>query len=154
MNVFACDSDPEKAARALPDKLVVAMPRETAQMLSTVARKYEYVVSGLYKTTHKHHPCVVWAGRTLSNFEWLFIHGDALAQEYTRRYKREHASRRVLHLCLGALACVPPGPLETFPQSMPEEFRGPDHVEAYRRFLHHKPYALTWKPPATKPEWW
>lgn len=157
MNIFACDSDPEKAARALPDKLVVKMSLETAQLLSTALRVCGYAGTlPLYKATHQNHPCAQWARRTLGNFEWLALHGVSLANEYKRRYGREHASARIIGMCLSLsdFGYVPFASMETFPQCMPEEFRGPDPVEAYRRYLRQKPYVLTWKPPAVKPEWW
>ena len=38
MNIFYVDKDPANAAMCLPDKLVVKMPLESAQMLSTAHR--------------------------------------------------------------------------------------------------------------------
>ena len=38
MNIFYVHKDPFKAASMLPDKLVVKMPLESAQMLSTAHR--------------------------------------------------------------------------------------------------------------------
>ena len=39
MNIFYFDKDPYVAAQAQPDKLVVKMPLETAQMLCTAHRE-------------------------------------------------------------------------------------------------------------------
>jgi len=97
MNIFYVDKDPFKAAAMLPDKLVVKMPLESAQMLSTVHRVYNgdawCDMVGLYKTAHLNHPCTIWARESVMNYKWLYNHFQALSEEYSKRYEgKRHAS--------------------------------------------------------------
>ena len=91
MNIFYFDECPVISAEAQPDKMLVKMPLETAQMLCTAHRVLdgdEYADSvGLYKTAYKNHPCTVWARQSRGNYEWLYVHFLALAMEYNFRYK-------------------------------------------------------------------
>lgn len=136
--MFAVDPDPGVSARRLHDKHVVKMTLETAQMLGTALRKLGLRHPSMYAPTHPGHPCVVWAGRTRGNFDWLARHGLALSAEYTRRYGRVHASSRVIS-ALGARSLfVPDGPLTPHPQCVPLEFRCDDPYRAYRAYLRWK----------------
>ena len=61
MNIFYFDEDPVEAAKVQPDKMLVKMVLETAQMLSCAHRELDgdsYAdMHNLYKSTHKNHPC-------------------------------------------------------------------------------------------------
>lgn len=139
MNIFVLDSTPEAAARMLCDTHVVSQLKEACQMLATVSRKHGGHVplkkdGTPYETAHPHHPCTLWSGTTLRNWTWLVEHAEAAADEYMRRFGNDNDCVRVL----GELAqfggrpdC---GPLTAFAQAMPEQYRGPDAVEAYRRY--------------------
>ena len=65
MNIFYFNEDPVIAAKSQPDKMLVKMPLETAQMLCTAHRLLdgdEYADSvGLYKKAYMNHPCTIWA---------------------------------------------------------------------------------------------
>jgi len=65
MNIFYFYDCPTKSAQAQPDKMLVKMPLETAQMLCTAHRELdgdEYADKvGLYKRAYWNHPCTVWA---------------------------------------------------------------------------------------------
>lgn len=108
MNLFYVNKDPIVAASQLPDKLVVKMVLETAQLLSTA----HHVLDGdavdpdwqLYKPTHVNHPCAVWVRGTSSNYSWTFEHFVGLASEYQLRYGREHFTYKKLG---SHLACLP-----------------------------------------------
>ena len=95
MNIFYLHDDPEIAAQHHCDKHVVKMVLETAQLLCTTAREqgFEDVP---YKSTHKNHPCAIWARENRSNFEWLQQFGMALCREYTHRYEKVHKSQAVI----------------------------------------------------------
>ena len=95
MNIFILDANPEAAAAMACDKHVVKMILETAQMLCTVARDMGYE-GAPYRSTHKNHPCTVWAAKTSSNWSWLLRHGFALCDEYTKRYGKNHKSSVLL----------------------------------------------------------
>jgi hypothetical protein len=153
VNVFAVDRDPVRAARALCDRHVVKMTLATAQILCTAARALGQRAP--YRPTHVHHPCIAWAAECRANWRWLVRHGLALADEYTRRYGKVHPSCAVI----ATMSRRGPRPSRRrrtpFAQAMPEAYRGPDAVEAYRRFYvgEKAPFA-TWRAPATPPRWW
>ncbi|MBN2588094.1 MAG: hypothetical protein JXA64_10080 [Candidatus Fermentibacteraceae bacterium] len=133
MNIFVLDTDTSKCARYHSDRHVVKMTLESAQMLCTVL--HENGIAAPYRPTHKHHPCTLWTGRSLSNWLWLRDLALALNQEYMYRYGRDtdHSSGMVV-------SGLPLPPIEDiglteFAQAMPEEYRiEGDPVTAYRRF--------------------
>lgn len=138
MNIFYLDEDPILAAKYHCDVHVVKMILETAQILSTV---WNSAVPGhgkaLYRTTHAHHPCVLWAGACFRNYLYTSILGLQLCLEYKARYGRQHKSEIILNqtaypppaLRIGERRCG------TFPTlAMPEEFYDPDPVAAYRHY--------------------
>ncbi len=134
MNRFILDTDPVVAARYHCDKHVVKMIVEEAQMLSTVHRRFGSSDEQLYRATHRHHPCTLWAGESTANYGWALRLFIELCAEYSRRYKRVHATARLLPALVSPPAGVPVGGLTSFPQAMPEGLRGDDAVVAYRRF--------------------
>ena len=79
MNIFFVDQDPIAAAQALYDTHVVAMVRESAQMLSTAHRVLGEPHDALCKATHINHPCSVWVRANVDNYYWLFDHFVGLA---------------------------------------------------------------------------
>ena len=146
MNIFVVDIDPSKAAQSLCDKHVVKMVLETAQILSTIS-------GGPYRPTHANHPCVLWAGATKRNYLWLVEHGWALCQEYTHRYGKVHKCQGVIESLRNPPATITRTGLTPFVQCMPEEYRGPNAVEAYRRYYRaDKSQFATWK--TQPPSWW
>lgn len=90
MNIFYIHDDPIQAAIELPDKLVVKMPLESAQMLSTAHRLLSSpntnFPSNLYKASYISHPCNIWVRENTANYNWLYTHFQALSEEYARRY--------------------------------------------------------------------
>ena len=143
MNIFALDSDPVKAAMFHSDKHVVKMILETAQILSTVKRKYGWDTT--YRPTHQNHPCTLWAGRTKENYLWLRDLGRALSTEYHRRYGKTHKSQSLFFGELGLPPQdMPDGPLEPFAMAMPDACKHDDPVEAYRNYYQLKTDQHTW----------
>ncbi len=164
MNIFVVDAVPQAAARALHDAHVVKMALETAQILSSVVdaslTRFEAGVRMLgnervYRATHLHHPCVRWAGETEGNRHWLLMHGFELCAEYRRRFGREHASLTVIRTL--ARYSLADARMTPFAQAMPEEYRGPDAVTAYRRYYVTKLKDIRGRPArwtnASPPEW-
>lgn len=100
MNIFWLDNEAVKAAQAQCDKHVVKMTLETAQILTHVC--HVFLPQGTkipYKPlskAHHFHPSVLWAMESVNNYEWLCDHGLALANEYTKRYKKTHKSEAVI----------------------------------------------------------
>ena len=93
MNIFVLSENPIKAARLQHDKHILKMVLETAQMLCSAFE------NAPYKKTYINHPCTVWARTSRNNFDWLVLHGLALATEYTYRYNKTHASEKVISWC-------------------------------------------------------
>ena len=177
MNIFILDRDPVVAAKYLCDQHVVKMPLETAQMLSTVVtaqvtaqvstrgfrgfRGFHGVLGDphlrdrLYKPTHQKHPCTIWAGASLGNFQWLVSHGMAISEEYTKRYGKTHASQKVIALCRDLAEDLEFDGfyLTPFPQAMPTEYKGEDPVAAYRAYYIGEKLAFAkWKR-GSQPSW-
>src|SRR6056300_427735 len=113
MNLFILDKDPVKAAQLQCDKHVVKMVLESAQMLSTAHRvldgkltkipsksgktmvkhwKLDQHDDIIYKAVHVGHPCTVWTMESNNNYNWHYVHFQALAEEFEYRYGKQHKS--------------------------------------------------------------
>lgn len=172
MNLFATHEDPLEAAYSLPDKLIVKMPLENAQMLAANFSEEFLGYGGLskkdggfYKTTHKNHPCTIWGRETKENTAWMIMHGLGLCAEFHRRYGKVHAALRA-HLDAKRLFEAAGGQLTSWPSHTPfvramsaihypfiRHNSAIETVEAYQQYLHHKYYAK-WKAGDRVPEWW
>ena len=172
MNLFACEEHPVKAAQALPDKHVVKMCIENAQMLAVALGDLHGLGWGEIRKkdgtfysqrAHYNHPSTVWVRSSYANLAWTIVHGLALCSEYMYRYGKIHASV-IAHLDAKALFHrhtdwqLDVYSLHTpFARAMPEYLKfdeGIDDIEAYRRYLvFHKPWA-GWKVEDRKPTWW
>lgn len=170
MNVFALDKDPVTAARMMCDKHVVAMCRETSQLLTTclhhygfeapITRSFDGAIRRL-KPTHHNHCCNVWLRSSRANFEWLLTHFRELLSEKERRFGTKHQYDLEDHASHYAIALeriqFPSAALTPFAQAMPEQYRGEDTIEgavaAYRRYyIGEKSRFAAWRFGA--PDWW
>lgn len=143
MNIFHLHNDPVVSAQMMCDKHVVKMILESAQILSTVLNKCGEKTT--YKPTHHNHPSVLWAGTSQENFAWLREHGLALCQEYTNRYKKQHASEKYFLTELFVSDKLPDCGLTTFAQAMPEQYKDVNPVRGYRKYyLGEKSYFAKW----------
>jgi hypothetical protein len=132
---------------------------ESAQILSTILRlKGINNDSDLYKQTHIKHPCVIWAGKSKGNFEWLLKHAIAISNEYTLRYFKIHKSLKVIQKCFILKNQIKFDlDMQTpFALAMPDECKIPNNpVESYRKYYKtHKKDISEWKDVRGKPEWW
>jgi hypothetical protein len=172
MNLFACESHPVKAAQALPDKHVVKMCIENAQMLAVALGELHGLGWGQIRKkdgtfysqrAHFNHPSTKWVRSSYANLAWTIVHGLALCSEYTHRYGKVHASV-IAHLDakdlfhrhtdwdLSIYSTV-----TSFARAMPEELKFDEtvsDVEAYRLYLVNYKTWATWKIESRKPEWW
>ena len=159
MNIFYFDSCPIKSAQAQPDKMLVKMPLETAQMLCTAHRELdgdEYADEvGLYKKAYLNHPCTIWARKTSKNYKWLLRHFLALGDEYSFRYGKTHKSVEKLYRGLDQLpGNIPLNAMTPIAQAMPDQYKNEDPVKAYRDYcINEKTYAK-WDKGRDKPTWW
>jgi len=160
MNIFYFYDCPEKSAQAQPDKMLVKMPLETAQMLCTAHRILdgdEYADKvGLYKTAYKNHPCTIWARQTSENYLWLYHHFISLCDEYKYRYGKEHLSYTKLKEALKTL----PKNIEIkavktkLAQAMPDQYKNNDPIVAYRNYCINEKHYAKWEKGRAKPDWW
>tara|TARA_R100000234_G_scaffold33319_1_gene19597 strand:- start:773 stop:1279 length:507 start_codon:yes stop_codon:yes gene_type:complete len=166
MNIFALHKDPAVAAEMQCDKHIVKMPLETAQMMASAMRRQGATdidmplnKSGMpYGNAHPHHPCTLWAGELRSNFRWLAKHGLALCAEYTTRYGKVHACQQaILHMTRFEEYFPGKGSVRhsPFAQAMPDEFKMPNAIDAYRRYyLTDKAKIAKWNRGRPAPDWW
>ena len=140
MNIFVLDECPVISAQMQCDKHIVKMPLETAQMLCSVWHRYGQGMNVPYKEAHKNHPCTLWAGDTMDNYNWLWLHGMELCFEYTRRYNKIHGAIKHFQALWEGKKFVPDW--KNFITPHPQCFSGHDDlktdenfpIEAYRKF--------------------
>lgn len=172
MNIFVLDNDPTKCAEQMVDKHVVKMILEYGQLLSTTHRvidgnivtinnKRHFQLNDdrepvLYSVTHMNHPCAIWARSNDKNYDWLLLAFKSLANEYTYRYGKVHATYAKLH----ELVADPPKKIPhatritEFPQCMPISCKVTgDYVKAYKNYyIKEKAHIAKWTK-RNKPEW-
>ena len=159
MNIFYFYDCPIKSAQAQPDKMLVKMPLETAQMLCTAHRELDgddYAdANGLYKRAYWNHPCTIWARESSSNYWWLYEHFIALGTEYTYRYGKEHSSVEKLRTPLFLMPQnIHKGALTPLAQAMPDEYKNKNPIKAYRDYCINEKHYAKWEKGRAKPEWW
>lgn len=168
MNIFFLHLNPILCAMYHVDRHCVKMILETLQMLCTAIQVCTLERGGtskeavelltpsvptgstpLYKyisTTHKNHPCTIWARKSRSNWVWLWKLGIALCLEYTHRYgKRHQAEDGLRSLCI-LRSEIPKGGFQVPPQAMPDMYKNSNTIRAYRRYyLYGKRHLHLWK---------
>ena len=159
MNIFYFNECPVESALAQPDKMLVKMPLETAQMLCTAHRELdgdEYADEvGLYKRAYWNHPCTVWARESSENYSWLYAHFLALGMEYTYRYNKEHASITKLAKPLMKFPKnINHSKMTPLAQAMPDEYKHADPIVAYRRYVINEKHYAKWEKGRAMPNWW
>ena len=184
MNIFVLHTNPETAARMHCDKHVPKMCVEAAQMMASALRRHgatdeqmPLTKSGTpYKGGYAHHPCTVWAGDSMGNYQWLANHAIALCIEYKLRFGKTHACEAPIMKMDTMDVHIKPhhGRLTPFALAMPDEHRpkhsttvlpvdadrykvthagGSDAVQAYRSYYHTKQFAK-WEKGTPAPDWW
>lgn len=143
MNIFIIDTDPVIAAQQQCDKHVVKMVTESVQLLCDAL-----IMNGLsapYKKNNVNHPCSIWTRTTIQNYQWVWTHGNALGEEYTRRYGKIHKSHSTLLNDVPYEIDLPKNGLTSFVNCTPYKDEL-DVVKAYRKFycIDKKPFAK-WK---------
>lgn len=89
------------------------------------------------------------------NAAWLLAHAQELFREYTRRYGRRHKSEDILDDVAVHLPKADWRRHGPFVQCMPDEWKHPDAVTAYRCFyIAVKSRFARWAPRAPAPQWW
>jgi hypothetical protein len=190
MNIFILDENPVKAAKMQCDKHVVKMIIESAQMLCTTHRYLDgkewidYSKNGrkitrwdhwtdppmessnrpmLYKSVMINHPCTIWTCESWDNYYWHVEHALELCAEYTRRYRKVHATEKIIRWCKKyaprnrrsrSNSFFGKG-LTPFAQAMPDHYKvSGDAVQAYRNYyIGDKARFAKWKESSLVPEW-
>ena len=144
MNIFVLDKNIEKCAQFHCDQHVIKMILESAQILCTTLNKLGFDTP--YKTTHEKHPCVLWTGKSYSNFIWLSNLAYALNEEYKYRYKKNIDHRSINVIQQIQKSKYSDSGLTEFVQAMPDKYQVPhDPVTAYRNFYNYdKSKFATW----------
>ena len=163
MNIFVTHNSPTQSARNLPDKHVVKMPLETCQMLAVIYSDWYYGVGKLYRANgmpyatkagaFRNHPCTQWAAANQYNLAWLIMHGLALCDEYTLRYRKIHACQDVIHQATRIYDSIFDKPaysaydkVTSFTRAMPEDIKYDKTIttiQAYIKYLNTKPWLST-----------
>jgi hypothetical protein len=87
-----------------------------------------------YNSTHHNHPCAIWARQSDANYHWLAMLFEGVLREYTHRYKKIHATERLLGFLRGAPKNLPHGPLTPFALAMPDEYKTDDEIISYQNY--------------------
>jgi len=128
------------------------MALESTQMLATALN-----VNGVttpYRTAHLNHPCSIWARASRQNWQWLYEHGMALCNEYSRIYGRTHACVKVLQQMKGEETVLPDIGLTPFPNCARSKEKGLDYSHVDNVYSAYKLYlADRWAGDKRKPEW-
>lgn len=138
MNIFLLDNDPRVAAAYHCDKHVVKMILESAQLLCAAHHLNNTNAEIPYKLTHAAHPCTKWVAASLNNYLFTLELAKGLLLEYTKRYGKAHKCAEVIQWA----EIIQPRFITDMPtrpaQAMPDEYKHPDPVVAYRRYYLHK----------------
>jgi hypothetical protein len=141
MNIFFLHRSAPLAAAYHCDKHVGKMLIESCQLLATAHHQHGNGDSVTYKSTHVNHPSAVWVRTSPLHYEYVRLLASYLAREFFRRYGKVHASSHILHdelrLPPPALAAAP-HIWQDPPQAMPDQYKGPNTVEAYRAYYASK----------------
>ena len=130
MNIFVLHQNPIAAAKMQHNKHVVKMILESSQMLCSA---YEPKYNPPYKRAFYNHPCTIWARTSKANYNWLLIHAIALSNEYTYRYHKVHASKKVISWCFYNIDKIdfPKTGMTPFALAMPDQYKTNDAIESY-----------------------
>lgn len=160
MNIFILHLNPRICAQYHVDKHVHKLLLEAVQMLCTVWHVTDpehKLYTPPYKIAHKNHPCTIWVRKSLGNYNWLCQLGICLAEEYTYRYGKIHASEKHVRELVKHTPPIPSEGFTTPAQAMPDMYKDEDVVEAYRTYyFFDKQHILSWKGKINgreKPDW-
>lgn len=174
MNIFATYNSAVQSAQSLPDKHIVKMPLETAQMLSLVYSHHYHSWGTLpkkdgssFNTTKgafSKHPCTIWVSESVENLEWMLQHGRALCREFEFRFGHVHSCEKAIQYAIKMFEDVAgrklahDSRLPSFARAMPDELKNDstiNDVTAYRRYMNTKIWVREnyIRKPERKPEW-
>ena len=158
MNIFYLDSDIVKCAQAHCDRHVNKMILESAQLMASVHRLTNPDadnIPGLYRLTHKNHPCAVWARESLDHYEYLYSLCLFLNEEAQYRYHHNKTHLSLEKIMSWPVPDIPALGFREPPKCVHDDFKGMDDtVEAYRAYYRRdKADIVTWTK-RNKPDWY
>ena len=154
MNIFYIDKNPQHAAQQLADPHIRKMQIESAQMCSVA-----HWVTGStapYKQSHTNHPSTKWVRSSIHHYRWVIQHGLEVCAEFEKRYGKRHKTQDVLEWLRDNEPRLPDVKFVDPPQCMPDEFKQPDTIQAYRTFYIEdkvKIKQLKWNKLNNQPTW-
>lgn len=170
MNIFVSSPCPYRSAFDLPDKLLIKMVLETAQLLSSAVQFFnrqiedpDLKLANLYKESHTLEPVSIWAKKDIANLCWLLHHGLGLVYEYRIRYNKRHKSTTQIEESLkwyirnfGLVRFAEDrGKHQEFTMMMPYKYRTENVPRSYKVYLQtEKSHYATWRIPGHRPKWW
>ena len=164
MNLFILSLIQREIAEYMMDKHVAKILLEAVQMLCSAKRVLDpedKINDKLYKLAHKNHPVTIWCRASKENFIWVLDLIDELHKEWKYRYG--HPETKVHKSYLVALILrenlptkFPETGLTMFALAMPDEYKGEDAIESYRKYYMspEKQKIATWKKKRDKPQWY
>lgn len=165
MNIFKTDPSPTKSAQSLPNKLVIKMPTELAQILSSKFSLERLAEPDCPRNKNgsprRHfnpkHPSVKWAHQTRENFIWALDHGVALCDEYFQRYKIRHFQVEFFEWVrqnLDNISFQEEG-LTPIALAMPDQYKvhSKDYL-CYQSYINGEKSFSRWPSVEMIPDWW
>ena len=167
MNLFILSLCFQECVEYMFDKHVSKMLLEAVQMLCSAIQLVDpdneiKEKIQLYKITHKNHPVTIWMRESLANYMWTLDLIDAMHAEWKFRYNHPPEKMHKSYIVAMHLRDMAPS-IDKFPQkeltrfalAMPDEFKGEDAVESYRKYYQStdKQKIASWKKRG-KPAWY
>lgn len=172
MNIFVLSNNPAEAAQWAVDRHCGKMILESAQMFANCFSDEQLAdvncprtqTGNIRKHSYFNHPCSKWLRESKSNMWWLIFYAGHLNTEFKARNSirannmgymaKDHFSMGFIDWCQDniKISNVPDGPCTPFAQAMPDEYKNPDAVVAYRNYYKFgKPHLHKWT--RNKPDW-
>lgn len=157
MNCFYLDRDIVECARAHCDRHVNKMILESAQLMASVHRLTNPdadSIPGLYRLTHKNHPCAVWARESLDHYEYLYSLCLFLNEEAQWRYGHANDHLSFEKVRSWPVPDIPRLGFKEPPKCVHDDFkRMDDVVDAYRAYYCRDKRDIAYWTKRTPPSW-
>lgn len=100
----------------------------------------------LYSPTHASHPSSAWTMSGKDQYLWHYEFTRAMLDEYTLRYGKRHGVEKIMDLLRSPPKNIPNIEWTDPSLAMPDQYKGEDHVESYRKFyVAEKSKFASWK---------
>jgi hypothetical protein len=124
---------------------------EYAQILSTIHHVNNSFMQGIYKPTHRHHPSVLWVGKSKEHYTWLWQVAMHLCDNYSKVKGSLHKTESVLRTLKNPPDGIGDGWKDV--TQVCGSITRPTALEAYREYYRLSKVELhDWKY-SQKPEW-